>query len=140
MYIYIFFFCQKWPTKKCCSHRALYNFKVAWTPCIKVLPGMVEPGWMVIAYLCEMKFSSCKSVWGDILQLLHRFERGGDFFPLPDKKMSNTSSLSWPPPTHCSPHPASVFLWKKVVFIANSESCCIHLEIKWYNGLLVVQL
>lgn len=80
--MYIYFFCQKWPTKKCCSHRALNNFKVAWTPCIKVLPGMVEPGWMDIACLCEKKFRSCKGVWGDIPQLPCRFERErGDFFP-----------------------------------------------------------
>lgn len=79
--VYIFF-CQKWPTKKCCSHRALNNFKVAWTPCIKVLPGVVEPGWMDIAYLCEKKFRSWKGVWGDIPQLPCRFERERrDFFP-----------------------------------------------------------
>lgn len=32
--------------------------------------------------------------------------------------MSKASSLSWPPPTHCSPHPATA-LWKKVVLQQN---------------------
>lgn len=129
--IYIFF-CQKWPTKKCCSHRALNNFKVAWTPCIKVLPGMVEPGWMVIAYSCEMKFCSRKGVWGDIPQLPRRFERErGDFFPpLLNTKMSDTSSLSWPPPTSLPPTPCHRPL-EESCFIAKSESCCFHFDAKW---------
>lgn len=129
--MYIYFFCQKWPTKKCCSHRALNNFKVAWTPCIKVLPGMVEPGWMVIADSCEMKFSSRKGVWGDIPQLPCRFERErGDFFP-PSKQEDVQHIFPLPAaPISLLPTPCHRPL-EESRFIANSESCCIHFDIKW---------
>lgn len=101
--IYIYFFCQKWPTKMCCSHRALNIFKVAWPPCIKVLPGMVEPGWMIITYLWEVKFSFCKGVWGDIPQLPHRFEREREiFFPPFQTRRCPTHLPSPSHPTHCS--------------------------------------
>lgn len=69
---------------------------------------------------------------------LQIWERERRFLPLLPNKMSNTSSLSWPPP-FIAPHTLPLPSGRKS-FYRKKWELLHHFDIKWWNGLLLVQL